>query len=299
MRCILVGYLAACCIATVAQEVAGSYQVLSHDLPASLSPGQTFVGHVTWKVLAPAQPPFTRPVVDFSSRGPVRRGLRLPGEKFTPWSFPPTSAAGDLLSFTFTLEVPMDFPSGPAAIALLLARQGADGAGWQYAPVSDPAGKAVGDTFRFPLEVKGHAAAETAQPLVVRSLQTAPDIDGNVRPAEWSAATTVPGFRENAGDGVPGAATRAWAGYDAESLYLAFECREPDPAKSVRTAYGRHDAPVWNNECVEVFLDTLGDQVSYVHFLVDILNQRHDLLGSDSYGYNPQWRSAVAETPTG
>lgn len=290
---------AALSLATAWAAADGVYQLLSHDLPSALTSGQTFIGHATWQVIEPGEPAFSRPVVDFSSTGPVRRGMRLPGTKLTPWSLPATQQPGDLLRLAFALDVPVDFPPGPASIALLLARPGTEGKGWQYASLRDPTGEAVGEAFRHALEVQASGSTRPmAPPLVVRAMKR-PALDGVIQPEEWAAAAPIGAFAENVSRASPDAATRAFVGADDQALYLALDCAEPLMGKAVRNAYGRHDGPVWNNECVEVFLDVQGDRVSYVHFLVDLLNQRHDLLGSDSFGFNPAWRSAVSERPDG
>lgn len=279
----------------LAQETPGTYVLANHDLPTTVAPGQTVIGHLTWKVITPGQPAFTGPVVDFVSTGANKRGMRLPGEKFTPWSFPTTQKPGDLLKTTFTLDIPLDFPSGPASIALLLARN-VPGKGWQYANVQDEDGKLLGDAFRWSLTVKGDATASTVteSPLVIKSM-SAPTIDGKLGDGEWAAATMTPAFRENIAGGAPKASTRAYIGHDTTNLYVAYVCQEPKLATAVRTRFEGRDPSVWNNECVELFLDPQGDRVSFMHFIVDILNQRHDLLGNDSYGFNPAWKNAVGE----
>ena len=126
-----------------------------------------------------------------------------------------------------------------------------------------------------------------------------PQIDGILGAEEWREAGTVAGFRENLGGEEPRAATQARVGFDDENLYASFECAEPLMSKTTRRQYGGHDKSLWNNECVEVFLDPRGDRASFVHFIVDILNQRFDALGADTYGYNPGWRSATAEQVDG
>lgn len=276
----------------LAQEGFGAYTVLNHDLPATVVPGQTVIAHLTWKILTPGEPAFRGPVMDFASTGPVKRGLRVQGHRLSPWSFDGEHKAGDLLRTTATLEVPIDFPPGLAAISLLLSRNGGE-KGWQYANVVDAEGKTLGSVFRWPLTVKGPQSTSSASPLVIPTIPT-PRIDGKADPAEWTGAASVT-LAENLTGVAPKAATDVLVGHDGTNLYLAFKCAEPELARAVRTRYPGHDAPIWNNECVEVFLDPRGDRVSYSHFLVDLLNQRHDLLGSDSFGFNPAWQSAVSE----
>ncbi|MBI2302007.1 MAG: DUF4091 domain-containing protein [Armatimonadetes bacterium] len=290
----LAALLAALCGPVAAQETVGTYQLVSHDLPRTVVPGQRVVGHLDWKVITPGQPAYTGPNVDFYATGDTQRGMRLPGDKLNPWSLPDKQAPGDGLRVSFTFDVPLDFPPGPAAFALLLARN-VPGKGWQYAQVLDTAGQPSADAVRVPVQVQDATGAPApALPLVVRPMPE-PQLDGQVQAGEWQAAGQVGAFVENAGGLAPRAGTTAYAGYDTTNLYLAYVCQEPKLTATVRAPYDKHDGPVWNNDCVEVFLNPAADRVSYMHFLVDILGQRHDLLGSDSYGFNPVWTVKVAE----
>lgn len=287
--------LAATLCRVSAQEAPGTHQLIYHDLPRTVAPGQRVVGQLTWKVVSPGQPAYTRPVVDFYATGGTARGIRLPTDRLTPWSFPSKQSLGAELKTTFAFDVPLDFPPGPAAFALLIARN-VPGKGWQYTQVQDATGKASADAFRWPLQVKGAPGVPSpVLPLVVTAMP-APQMDGLVQDAEWQAAGKVGAFAANAGDRAPEAATTAFVGHDATKLYVAFRCREPKLSAAARNRYDRHDSSVWNNECVEIFLDPAADRVSYMHFLVDLLGQRHDLLGSDSYGFNPTWEARVAES---
>jgi len=220
--------------------------------------------------------------------------MRLSGDKFSPWAFSSRQHAGDGLKTTLTFDVPTDFPPGPATFALLIARN-VPGEGWQYARILDPAGTPSGDAFRHPVQVRGGADPRPrARPLVVRTMP-APHLDGKLEKGEWRDATKIGTLAENIAGGTPHAATEVVVGHGTTELYIAFRCQEPKLPSAVRTRFDKHDGPVWNNECVEVFLDPDADRVSYMHFLVDLLGQRHDLLGSDSHGFNPKWRAQVAE----
>jgi len=141
-------------------------------------------------------------------------------------------------------------------------------------------------------------SVQVAMPALVMKMQ-APVLDGVIGPDEWKPEQCLGEFIENYKGEKPKAATRAWVGHDEENIYLAFQCDEPMMAQAARQKYERHDAPVWNNENVQVFLDTRGDRKTYIQFIVDILNQRYDALGQDSFGYDPAWRSAVAERADG
>ena len=294
LACILFLFSATFSVA-FGQETDGAYALVKHDLPATLAPGQTLIGHVRWRVIRPGAPLHNRPIADLSALGPVKRNLRLPAAKMVPWRISGEQAAGTEFDVTFTLDVPIDFPEGDAEIGLLLARNVA-GKGWQYAQLRDSAGSDLGRTFRWQLRITRrkaeNSAAVLAVPVTVRRMR-APQIDGRVDAAEWKDAGVIAALRESTGGGPAAASSRVYLGYDDVNLYVAFVCDEPALSKTARTPVGKHDGPVWNNDCVEIFLDPRADRVSYVHFIVDILNQRFDALGADAYGFNPSWRSAA------
>ncbi len=290
-RSLVAALLALVATSALAQETRGTFQLVSHDLPTRLTPGERVVINLAWRVVEPGAPLYTVPVLDFASSVPGGRGVRVDRDHATPWHLPNEQAAGDVCSIAWTLEVPLDMTAGDAVIALSLARNVPD-KGWQYASIVDPEGKPSGQRFSWKVTVQGRAEEEAAKPLLV-SRMSAPSLDGSVDEAEWVQAARVPQFRESNAGGPASAGTHCHVGYDTENLYLAFVCAEPAMDKVAATDFGKHDASLWNNECVEIFLDTAGDRVSFVHLIADILNQRFDALGADTYGYNPGWQSAV------
>lgn len=97
----------------------------------------------------------------------------------------------------------------------------------------------------------------------------APVIDGKVGgdPA-WEAAPPLTGFGL-LGKGTPASQTtevRVLAGPD--TLYFAFTCRE-DRIGELVARVTQADGPVWEDDCVEVFLAPFADRARYYHFLVN------------------------------
>ncbi len=136
-------------------------------------------------------------------------------------------------------------------------------------------------------------------PAVIPRLTTPPIIDGRLAPDEWRGALEVPGFVHNTSGAPAQPATSARIGHDGKTLYLALSCGEPAMAKRKQTKFEERDPRAWENESVEVFLCPGEDQASYLHFIVDVLNQRYDALGADSHGFNPDWKSAVSVSESG
>lgn len=278
-----------------ATEKSGSFQMIQHDFPQTLRPGERLMGHVTVKVVVAGEPAYTRPFAELRSLGATPRVLRLPADRMTPWKLPDEQQAGETFHVALTLNVPMDFPAGPAELSFWISRSIPE-KGWQYAAFSAAGtGGSGGSAFRWKVTIQAadDGTAPATLPLVVGRVPAPPKVDGRIDDAEWQGAAPVPAFRENAQGGPARAGTRARVGYDDTALYLAFDCDEPLMEQAAAQTLPNRDPALWNNECVELFVNPQANQVSYLHFIVDLLGQRRDALGSDAFGYNPRWESAA------
>lgn len=62
--------------------------------------------------------------------------------------------------------------------------------------------------------------------------------------------------------------TTAYIAYDEKNLYLAFRAEEPNPSNLKANAAGPDDQ-VWNDDCVEFFIDTDNSKKSYYHIIIN------------------------------
>ncbi len=62
--------------------------------------------------------------------------------------------------------------------------------------------------------------------------------------------------------------TESKLAYDAENLYVAFRCREPALESLVCRAVG-HDSEVYEDDSIEIFLDTKLDSTNYYQYVVN------------------------------
>ena len=119
----------------------------------------------------------------------------------------------------------------------------------------------------------------------------------------WSPLVTVPENPEGQGaflgnfvavDGeqLPEAATRVWVSRTAEALRFHVECQEPLMPQTFANVTA-HDGAVWNDDCVEVFLQPAGWK-DYAHFIVNSLGTKYDEMGRGGRDWNPEW-TAKAE----
>jgi len=93
-----------------------------------------------------------------------------------------------------------------------------------------------------------------------------PTLDGRLDDPAWREAVCVDGFVGLSG-GPATQRTRALVGCDAAALYVAFECFEAQMGKVLATIEER-DGALWQEDCVEVFIDANRDRKTYVQIEV-------------------------------
>ena len=100
-------------------------------------------------------------------------------------------------------------------------------------------------------------------------LAAPPTLDGRIDEREWAGAARLTGFRIPTGLSEAVHPTVVHAGYDVDALYLAFRCSEPNMAGLVAKRTKRDDPDLWQDDCVEVFLDANLDRETYYHIVVN------------------------------
>ncbi|MBD3293744.1 MAG: hypothetical protein GF393_12530 [Armatimonadia bacterium] len=98
--------------------------------------------------------------------------------------------------------------------------------------------------------------------------ETPPTIDGALDDSAWEAAGSVRDFLPFLQ--VPGTevTTTVRACADRDALYFGFECTEPDTADLIAETQER-DGPVWQDDSVELFLDTNRDRRTFYQIIVN------------------------------
>jgi hypothetical protein len=89
-------------------------------------------------------------------------------------------------------------------------------------------------------------------------------IDGVPDEAAW-ASTPVHEIRHSLAGEAPTVATRFRLATDGDALLVAAECEQPDMG-GLRAAGTSRDAGIWQDDCIEVFLDPTGRGVEYVQY---------------------------------
>lgn len=109
---------------------------------------------------------------------------------------------------------------------------------------------------------------------------------------EWREARRFERFISTAKDhDEPAKATSAMVRFDRETLYVAFDCREPDPGKLKAGTYGR-DGTLWLDDSVEIFLRTDPRRGDYYHFIINSKGEIFDqLCRPGEVGVHKDWNA--------
>ena len=166
------------------------------------------------------------------------------------------------------------------AALLLFAQPGAEGA---MATVR-LGGLADGKASSGPRGGKLQAfAVETATP---------PNIDGQLTDEAWAAARPIKLMQTLDGGGRASQATEFRLLRDAKTLYIGVRCTEPLLEK-VQGARRAHDADMWSDDFVELFL-SVPNSGTYYHFAMNSFGSTYD--GQEkSGGWNADMKAAGAK----
>ena len=131
----------------------------------------------------------------------------------------------------------------------------------------------------------------------------APDIDGVIGDNEWRDASRGEDFiqfQPNLGDPSP-LQTVVYVQYDDEYLYVAFEAHDPESLMGQMT---ERDSPLWNDDSVEIYIDTFHDARSGYYFMTNVLGTQTDgRIAEDGTSsddtWDAPWDSATQPTDYG
>ncbi|MFA6931890.1 MAG: DUF4838 domain-containing protein, partial [Lentisphaeria bacterium] len=93
-------------------------------------------------------------------------------------------------------------------------------------------------------------------------------IDGKLDELDWKNAETTTRFRLAFGQNPIRHQTGLKLAYDADNLYVGFECLESRP-KELKTTVKQHDGPIWEDNDVELFINDPLMGGNYIQLLVN------------------------------
>ncbi len=120
-------------------------------------------------------------------------------------------------------------------------------------------------------------AADFYKPPVVSlsPMVAVPAVDGKIEAQEWGGAAVLSDFVAVGGQAPPTPPTTVYLGYDDEALYVGAKLFDPQPDQ-LRAEVGERDGEVWRDDCLELFIDTVGDRKTYAHMVVNALGTKYD-----------------------
>jgi hypothetical protein len=122
--------------------------------------------------------------------------------------------------------------------------------------------------------------SEEARAAVCRLVGKGPKVDGNLEDAAWQGAPVLADF-VSAATGEPAAQkTEVRIVSDGKKIYFAFHCVEPKYGEMKAYATER-DADVWQDDAVEIFLDTRNDKKTYFQVIINTLGTIQDVENRD------------------
>ena len=132
--------------------------------------------------------------------------------------------------------------------------------------------------------------------------ETPPVIDGRLDEAAWKQAPVSTPFYNISGAPRPATQqTEARLLFDDRALYLGFVCHE-DRMNDLKTSCTRHDDAVWEDDCIEVFIDALRSRTNYDHFVVSVPGVRFEERvagGVKNSEWNGEWTAAAQKGEKG
>jgi hypothetical protein len=125
----------------------------------------------------------------------------------------------------------------------------------------------------------------------VKMVKKAPVVDGKLDDAAWEGADVAGEFVSIPRAEAATVATEVRIVTDGKMLYLGFHCVEPRYGELKAYAMNRDEA-CWEDDAVEIFLDTKNDQKTYYQFIVNTLGTIEDGQNRDDL-WNGDVKTAV------
>ena len=136
---------------------------------------------------------------------------------------------------------------------------------------------------------------------VLKATATPPEIDGHFNDPAWKDAVLLGDFMLNTTPVPAQAKTTVLVTYDRDNLYVGFTCLEPElKEKLLRPMAEERDGNVWEDECIEVYINDVSRSTEQYHVLVNLRNTVMDLFSGEKFrqckavAWNGHWQSAVA-----
>jgi len=116
--------------------------------------------------------------------------------------------------------------------------------------------------------------------------------------AAWKVAGVITGFHKENGSGASEVATRVLALAGPDALFLSASCPEPKPESIVAKADARDADQVWQDDCIEFFVEPVKGSGEERHFAVSAGGMLYDSRNGDK-AWDGDWTATAKRTPEG
>ena len=127
----------------------------------------------------------------------------------------------------------------------------------------------------FDLEEGEEKKEVKLEEFIIKKVEKGPVIDGELNDSAWDKSLKIKDFLiagETREKIEPKEKTEAYLCYDENSLYIAFKCYDSQIDK-IKATVKEDGGPVWNDDCVEIFLDTNLDRKTYYQIAINSLGK--------------------------
>ena len=129
---------------------------------------------------------------------------------------------------------------------------------------------------------------DAAQP--VPKIGKPPVIDGNLSEIVWQTASALPEFQNAEGTEVSNNLTETFLMWDDQNLYIGVTAHIAT-LQLPRVSQTQRDSPIWEDECIEILIDTNPQTDVYHHLVINpmgaIFDQRVSEPGAASFQFAP------------
>lgn len=142
------------------------------------------------------------------------------------------------------------------------------------------------------------AQSRAKAPVVVCPLVAQPPVlDGRLDPVEWAGAGELSPFISLGGQSSPSLQTRVWVMHTESAFFVGAQMIDDKPAELIANLSAR-DERVFDDDSLELFVDTSGQRQGYAHLAVNSRGAQFDEYDHDA-AENFEWSVVAAVNATG
>ncbi|MCM8807534.1 MAG: carbohydrate-binding family 9-like protein [Candidatus Omnitrophica bacterium] len=126
----------------------------------------------------------------------------------------------------------------------------------------------------FDLDEKEEKREIKIEEYIIKKVDKPPVIDGELDDIAWQKSLKIEFLIAGEKGEIfkPKEKTEGYLCYDDKGIYIAFKCYDTQIDK-IKADVKEDDGPVWNDDCVEIFLDTNNDKRTYYHIAINSLGK--------------------------